>query len=454
MRELPRNIEAEEYLISSLFCGGAQAVSVALNANVSPASFFSEATAAIYAAIVALAERGQAPSPTAVLHQLTFAGGLTAAGGMPNVLRIIPLVPTSANLSLYIARVRDLQLLRAIIRTTGALHEEAYSQETSVQEFAERVERTVFGLAQDRVKPARTWEQAVSEVETEFESMLMAKPGSVLAGEVSWGFSDMDRLFGPMAGGQLVILAARPSVGKSSLMRQTAWHALTKGWTAFLASLEVKDRAVARNMAQALCGIGYRTLRAGAHPADAEDFRRALAKVKSVPLLVADDFSATVSQICAQARLAKAKRNLGLVCVDHLHELAECKNPPKGINSAQAYGRAVKSFKALAGELDVPVLMLAQLNRGSEADKRVPTLSDLRDSGNIEEAADKVILLHRPPENPLTGMLQSETSHVRDVPQFYTQVIQAKGRDDGTSSIGLMFQRSCARFQQTTNQAA
>jgi replicative DNA helicase len=355
-----------------LFVAGPSGVSAAINAGVSPASFYAPHCAALFHAIVTLAERNQAPTVQAVLHELNFSKAIEGAGGMPNVLRVVKLVPTHVNLSLYIVRVRELQLLRAIARTTRALHEEAFAQEANVPEFAERVERTIFGLAQDRVKPARTWEQAVAEAETEFEAMLLAKPGSVLAGEVSWGFADMDRFFGPMAPGQLVILAARPSVGKSSLMRQTAYETLKTGKAAYIASLEVKDRAIARNIAQAVSGISYRSLRAGAHPADADDFRRALAKVKSLPLVVSDDFSATVSQICAQARLAKARRNLGLVCVDHLHELGECKNPPKGTNTAQAYGRAVKAFKELAGELGVPVLVLAQLNRGSESDKRVP----------------------------------------------------------------------------------
>lgn len=448
MPDLPNSLEAEEYLLSSLFVAGPSGVSAAINAGVSPASFYAPHCAALFHAIVTLAERNQAPTVQAVLHELNFSKAIEGAGGMPNVLRVVKLVPTHVNLSLYIVRVRELQLLRAIARTTRALHEEAFAQEANVPEFAERVERTIFGLAQDRVKPARTWEQAVAEAETEFEAMLLAKPGSVLAGEVSWGFADMDRFFGPMAPGQLVILAARPSVGKSSLMRQTAYETLKTGKAAYIASLEVKDRAIARNIAQAVSGISYRSLRAGAHPADADDFRRALAKVKSLPLVVSDDFSATVSQICAQARLAKARRNLGLVCVDHLHELGECKNPPKGTNTAQAYGRAVKAFKELAGELGVPVLVLAQLNRGSESDKRVPTLSDLRDSGNIEEAADKVVLLHRPPETN-AGIAQSETSDPRECPTFFTVATQSKGRDDGTCSIGFTFQRAAARFVQT-----
>lgn len=450
MTELPHSIEAEEYLISSLFAAGAQGASMAINAGVSPASFYAEQNATIYGAILALAEKGQAPATQAVLHELNFTGTTAAAGGMHNVLRVIKLVPTHVNLSLYIGRVRELQLLRAIARTTRALHEESFTQEANVPEFAERVERTILSLAQDRVKPARTWEQAASEAETEFEAMLLSKPGAVLPGEVSWGFADLDKFFGPLAPGQLVILAARPSVGKSSLMRQTAYSTLRAGKAVYIASLEVKDRAIARNMAQALSGIGYRALRAGAHAADAEDFRRALQKVKTLPLMVSDDFSATVSQICAQARLAKARRNLSLVCVDHLHELAECKNPPKGTNTAHAYGRAVKAFKELAGELNIPVLVLAQLNRGSENDRRAPALSDLRDSGNIEEAADKVVLLHRPPETP-EGSPQSETSSPRDSPTFFTAATQAKGRDDGTCSVGLTFQRASARFIQIAN---
>jgi replicative DNA helicase len=330
----------------------------------------------------------------------------------------------------------------------GQLHTEGFEAAGEVGEYVERVERAVLSLANERPKPARNWAQAVVEARAEFDAMLQIRAGTVMPGEVSWGFSDMDRYFGPLQPGQLAILAARPSVGKSSLMRQTALAALREGRGAFIASLEVKDRAIARNIAQSITGLSYRGFRDNRHAREIEEFRKALETVEKLPLHVADNFSATVSQICAQARLLKSKANIGLVCVDHLHELGECKNPPKGSNVAQAYGRAVKSFKELAGELEVPVLVLAQLNRGVEHDKRLPSLSDLRDSGNIEEAADRVLFLHRPPENPHTKAPQDETSRVSDHPTFYVAALQAKGRDEGTGSVALQFQRACARFIQ------
>lgn len=448
MRQPPHSLDSEEYLLSACIVSGMEGVSQAVNAGITPDSFHEPRNAVLFAAIQSLAAKGQPPSPSLILHELNQTRRAEEAGGMAELFRIAKLVPTSAGLSLFITRVRELQLLRAVSRVTASLHEESFSQDANIADFIERAERSILSVTQDRVKPARKWAQAVDEAKVELNAMLEAKPGQALPGEVSWGFADLDSSFGAMQAGQLCVLAARPSVGKSSLMRQTAYSALKAGKGVFIASLEVKDRAIARNMAQAVTGISYRGLRAGANAAEVATFRRELDAIGKLPLHVSDDYSTTVSQICAQARLLKARKGIGLVCIDHLHELGECKNPPKGRNVTHAYGMAVKAFKELAGELELPVLLLAQLNRGSEHEKRTPNLADLRDSGDIEQAADKVVLLHRPTENPFAGGTQDDTSHPRENPSFYVEAIQAKGRDDGTSRVGLTFQRASARFLQ------
>lgn len=448
MKILPNNIEAEEYLVGSCFAGGRDAMSAAINAGVSPASFFSPEAATVFDVMASLVGANQKPTASLVLHELNTSRRIDAAGGMENVLRFARLVPTVAQLDFFISRVRSLQLLRSVARVAAAIHEEAYSQADNVEDFVARAERSILSATQDSVKPARSWSQAVDEAATELEAMLALKPGQTVPGEVSWGFSDFDRAFGPMQPGQLCVLAARPSVGKSSLMRQVVHALLRNGRPVYVASLEVKDRQIARNIAQALSGVGYRDLRRGAHPKDAQDFRVALQSIKALPLIAYDNFGAKVSEICAQARLLKARKNIGLVCIDHLHELGECRKPGRGLNVSDAIGVAVKEFKELAGELEVPVLLLAQLNRGSEKDSREPTLMDLKASGDIEEKADKVIFLHRPAVNELTQMPQSETSDPNDCPKYYIKALQAKGRDDGTNQVGLIFERRIAKFIQ------
>ncbi len=448
MKPLPHNIEAEECLLGSCILGGREAVAEAINAGVSPASFFSPEAATVFDVMTSLVAANHKPTVSLVVHELNTSQRMPSAGGMENILRLARIVPTGAQLGFFINRVRSLQLLRSVARVAAAIHEEAYSQADNVEDFVARAERSIMAAAQDAVKPTRNWRQAVIEAEGDLDAILALKPGLSAPGEVSWGFQDFDRAFGPMQPGQLCVLAARPSVGKSSLMRQVIYALLRTGKPVYVASLEVKDRQIARNIAQAISGVSYRGLRSGAHPKDAQDFRQALESLKGLPLFAYDNFAAKVSEICAQARLLKARQNIGLVCIDHLHELGECRKPGRGLNVSDAIGVAVKEFKELAGELEIPVLLLAQLNRGSERDSREPTLMDLKASGDIEEKADKVVFLHRPAINELTELPQSETSDPGDCPKYYIKALQAKGRDDGTNQVGLIFERRLAKFIQ------
>jgi len=443
---LPHSIEAEESLISTIRLGGIEAMAEAVNTGVSPMSFYSPPCATIYDAMQTLSSMGQKLTSPVILHELNATKRIGDVGGMAELMRILNSVPTSVNLAYYLRRVRSLQLLRSMARVTAAIAEEAYTQADNVEDFIARAERSVMTAAQDAVKPTRSWAQAVSEAETELEAMLARKEGSTAPGELSWGFPDFDSAFGPMQAGQLIVLAARPSVGKSSLMRQVIYANLRDGNPIHVTSLEVKDRQIARNLAQTISNVGYKQLRNTPHPRDADDFRKALTSIKALPLFAFDNFSAKVAEVCAQARLLKSRKNVRFICIDHLHEFMECKDTPKGRNTTESIGIAVKSFKALAGELELPVLLLAQLNRGSETDKRQPTLSDLRGSGDIEQGADRVIFLHRPSENPLTGAPQSETSDPTSCPKYYIKVLQAKGRDDGTNEVGLIFERRTATF--------
>jgi replicative DNA helicase len=446
---LPHSPTDEQHLISAAIVGGAQSVAQAINAGVTAATFYDADHGLIWSAITDLAERGEPPTMPrlmAALAERTPAPDRERVG--PMARQIARLLPTSLALNHAVATCRALQQQRAFRRALDSWSQaltDAKPDET--EELLTGFERQLRAIADDRPTPPRSWPQAVDEAIAHLDALMKAAPGAINQGEVSWAFPGLDRVFGPMQPGQLVVVAARPSVGKSSLMRQLAMGVARTGRRVFIASLEVKDSAIVRTLAQAEAGVSYRALRTTRAPDDVAALRAEMVALRNAPITVLDDFGATVAQICAQARLLAAKGNLGLVCIDHLHELLECKRPPRGGNVTDAVGIAVKEFKALAGELNLPVVLLAQLNRGPEVDRREPNLADLRASGDIEQAADKVVLLHRPAENPNTGDPQKDTASVEDLPSFVVWAIQAKGRDDGTARLLLWFDRAIARFR-------
>lgn len=291
-----------------------------------------------------------------------------------------------------------------------------------------------------------SWHEAIASVQKGIDQL--NDPVAQHVDEVSFGFSDLDRVFQPMRGGQLVILAARPSVGKSSLARMIAYHNAEK-WQrhVIFASLEVMGTSLAINLAQTITGIPYRSLKK-AHSKDVALFRSTVGSLVMPTMHVLAATEVRLATIRARAKLMRAKGTPArLIVVDYLTQLPDAE-PQRGENRATSVGRCSRALKKLAIEEDCPVMALAQLNRDSAKDGREPALHDLRESGDIEQDADKVIFLHRPPDHPITKASQPENSLPHDVHSFGVNVIQAKGRDDGTALVTLNFRRAITRFEQ------
>jgi replicative DNA helicase len=226
----------------------------------------------------------------------------------------------------------------------------------------------------------------------------------------------------------------------------------------FFVSLEVKPDNVAMQFAATLSKVGVRRL-SNAHRLDQKNFQDALTSLRGLSITVSDSHRSLAS-ICAKARALHASRPLDLIVVDYLGLVEDCDRPNKGETKTSAIGRVTKGFKRLAMDLDCVVLVAAQLNRTSVTDKRsddehhrVPRLSDLRDSGDIEQDADKVIFIHRPDEDPdAANAPQNDTSNPSEFPSFFVNLIQAKGRDDGTGTKSMRFIRETASFMPRATQ--
>lgn len=281
----------------------------------------------------------------------------------------------------------------------------------------------------------------------------IARAQEAIAGRVntedffSWGWAELDQRFKPLRRAELVVIAARPSVGKSSLARQIATANAVAGRRVLFESLEVSPDDVIDGMATALSGYNAADL-AGLPVMDQKRFLQAIDTLRAASLQICED--RTLAGIIARAKAIHAQEPLSMIVIDYLGLIADCR-PGKGETVAQAVGQVTKALKRLAMELKIVILLLAQLNRQSVNDgNREPRLSDLRDSGDIEQDADRVCFIHRPDECPITKRRQDSLDDVDDLPRYGCALIQAKGRSVGTGYGAVWFNRRLARFEVQT----
>ncbi len=444
MTTLPHDLDAERYLISCAFIDGAHVVSDAMRYGITDESFFDPKHAEVWRGIRSLVFDGHTVD-TATMH-CALGDRLAAIGGDSMLVQLSQYSPTTLNTKLFAKTVRDYALKRALLRTSASITEDATSP-TPAESVLEDAARKIMDL--DSRDQAESWTSSVDSALQFIEARTDPQKHDADTDALSFGFSDFDRFLGPMRNGQVVVLAARPSVGKSSLARQIAIHAAVNlKQQVLFCSLEVIGKGLALNMAQTLSGVSAASIGAKSHADDVRDFRDALARVRTKHIDVLAASSVSLTTIRARAEILKARGTpVRLVVIDYLQLMPDCV-PSKGENRAQSVGRVSRALKAFALDQNCVVLVLSQLNRDSAKDGREPALHDLRESGDIEQDADKVLLLHRPESDPATGAKQPEDSLPDECPRFFVKVIQAKGRDDGTGAVRTYFRRAITRFEQ------
>jgi replicative DNA helicase len=236
-------------------------------------------------------------------------------------------------------------------------------------------------------------------------------------------------------------------------MRQIVWANAKAGRRVLVESIEVSPDDIADALAATVAGVNARNL-ATAHKADQADYLAAVRALDRGNLHVFD-CDRSLAAICARAKAINANSPLDLIAIDYLGLIADCEATHPGQTKASAIGRVTKTLKSLAMELGCVIICLSQLNRQSVTDgNREPRLSDLRDSGDIEQDADRVIFIHRPDEDPITKFQQKDTDDVQDRPRFFVNLIQAKGRNVGTSLVAFHFRRAVTRFEMIARNAA
>lgn len=388
----------------------------------------------IYDAILDLYSQGEPTDVITVTDAIAKAGDMQRAGGVEYLHHVTSVVPTAANASFYADIVSEKALLRRLVEAGTRIVQMGYAGEGEALDLVNTAQAEVYGVAgeersEDYIPLSAAVDAAMEEI-----NRANAMPDGMLG--VPTGFSELDAMTNGFAGGQMVIIAARPAMGKSTLALDVARHASVhaEAPTVFF-SLEMSHAEIAMRLLAAEASIPMQTLRKGA--LDNRDFQKLAAtqgRISHAPLFIDDSANMTLVEIRAKCRRLKQQQGLKMVVIDYLQLLSSGKRVESRQQEVSEFSRALK---LLSKELDVPVVALSQLNRASEqrADK-MPAISDLRESGSLEQDADMVILLHR------------EAATDRDSPRAgEADFILAKQRNGPTGTVTVAFQGHYSRFQ-------
>ena len=431
----PQNLDAEESVLGAMMLstGAIAAVSEVLAAD--GREFYRESHAKVYRAALALYAKGEPVDAITLVDELDERGELEDAGGKVRVHELAALVPASANAGHYAQIVKESATLRGLIRVGGEIARLGWERPGETAELVDRAEQILFDLSQEKATSEFSHIEALLKESFERITQLYESGADVTG--VPSGFRDLDRVTSGFQEGNLIIMAARPSMGKSALGLGVALNlAVRRSVPVALFTLEMSKSEVTQRLMCSEAKVESQRLRTGKLSAD--DWPRLTAacdKLAKAPIYVDDTGSITMMEIRSKARRLKSKHpDLGLIIVDYLQLMT---SGTTAENRVQEVSQISRSLKVLARDLDVPIIALSQLSRAVEQrhDKR-PILSDLRESGSIEQDADIVMFIYR------DEYYNGEESEQ----QGLAEVIVAKHRNGPTDTVKLSFLKRYAKF--------
>ena len=443
-RDMPASEEAEQHVLACCLLDGSDTISRCLEARISQESFYWPANQLLFQAILELYQKGQPVNLEVLAEELTTRRLLEQIGGFPYLMQVTGKIPTTAHAGYFIGKVREKHLLRELIRTATGAVEQAYSFTGGLEEFVDKVEQDLFRVTQDRVSDsAKEIKEAIKEANQVIAKLLMKK--GELTGVTS-GFKDLDAMTFGFQRQEMIVVAARPSMGKTSFALNVAEAAaLPKPGRAdpvptLIFSLEMSSAQLALRMLCARSRVNMKLLRDGLVSRDGHEVNalgQAAEEFKKTPILVDDSSNLTIMEMRAKARRIYARKKLGLIIVDYLQLVSgtDSRAPRE-----QQVAEVSRGLKAMAKELDLPVIVLSQLNRSSEKENRTPRLSDLRESGSIEQDADVVLMLSRPKDSDEKFQTAANVA----------DLIVAKQRNGPVGDLKLTFLQEITRFENFT----
>lgn len=437
-RTMPHDDMAEQSVLGGMLLSKDAIADVVESLRAS--DFYKPAHETIYEAILSLYGHGSPADAITVADELKKRGELTRVGGASYIHTLIASVPTAANAQYYAEIVKEHAIMRRLIEAGTKIAQLGYANETEVDTLVDQAQAEIYAVTdgnakEDYVSFSDALEETINEIDANSN-----RPDGVYG--VPTDFIEFDELTGGLHGGQMIVIAARPGVGKSTLALDIARSAsIHHQMTTVFFSLEMSRTELAMRILSAEGKISMGRLKKG--DLDTEGWTNLATlqgRIDSAPLFIDDSPNMTLMEIRAKCRRLKQRNDLKLVVLDYLQLMSSGKKVESRQQEVSEFSR---SLKLLAKELDVPVIALSQLNRGSEqrTDKR-PMVSDLRESGSIEQDADMVILLHR------EDMYNPDSERVGEA-----DMIIAKHRGGPTRTIPLAFSGKYSRFNNMANEA-
>lgn len=428
----PQALEAERSVLAAMLLDP-EAVSRSIE-HIEPAAFYRTAHEKIFEAIVALYSRNERADVVTLAEELRKRGDLEAVGGLPALSQIMEYATTTANLEQHIKIVNGKWILRSLIRAAGEIQQECYAGQEETHELLDRAEAKVFAITDTRIRQGFV---ALKDLLTPaFEHIQKMFDRKVQVTGVDTGYTDINALTAGFQNSDLVILAARPAVGKTSLALNFAENAAIRtGVPVAVFSLEMSKEQLVLRLLCSQSEVSLHKVRHGfLGQQDWPRLTAAAGLLTQAPILIDDSASPTLLEIRAKCRRLRAESKLGLVIVDYLQLIR-----PSGRveNRVQEISQITRGLKALAKELNVPIIALSQLSRAVETRDKSgrPQLSDLRESGSIEQDSDVVMFVYR------------EVMYNKDTPDpNKAQIIIAKQRNGPTGEVDLTFLRECTKF--------
>ncbi len=427
----PHNLEAEQSVLGSLMIDRDAIIRIA--SYVRPGDFYRSAHGVIYESILSLYNRREPTDLITLVDELSRNNKLDEAGGEAYLAELIASVPTSVHVEYYGRIVERTATLRRLIEAGTEIVRIGYDRSADVETALDAAEQQIFAVAQGR--SVRDFTPIRDVLESYFDRLdtLQQQRGSVVG--VPTGFQDLDKLTGGLQKSDLIIIAARPAVGKSALGLGLAYNAAVRhGKSVGMFILEMSNEQIVQRLLSMETGIDSHRMRLG--QIDDSEWGRvvqAFGRLSEAPIFLDDSSSSNIMDIRSKSRRLHAEHGLDLLIVDYLQLLTSNRRTD---NRVQEISDISRSLKGLARELDVPVIALAQLSRAVESrQSHTPMLSDLRESGSIEQDADIVMFIYREElYDPDT-----ERKNIADL-------IVAKHRNGPTGTVHLRFSNKNARF--------
>ena len=434
----PQSLEAEEAVLGAMMIDDA-AANKAIGLLKSSHYFYKEAHKKIFEAMLILSEESNPIDTVSVSNELKKKKSLKSVGGLYYLTGLVDKVPTAANIETYASIVKEKGILRDLISASHHMSKKAFESGEDVATILDEAEQSIFSLTQQKdnklfqhIQPILT--QAIQNLEK-----MQSKKGSVVG--IPSGIIDLDNVTAGFRKSDLIVIAGRPSMGKTALALSIARNAAleSKVPTAIF-SLEMSSDQLAQRLLSSEARIDGQKARTGRlQTARWKDVVIASGKLADAPLFIDDTAALSILDLRSRARRLKREENIGLLVVDYLQLM---QGPRRSENRQQEISYITQSLKALAKELDIPVIALSQLSRAVESrtNKR-PVLSDLRESGAIEQDADLVIFLYRPYVYDDKKVDQKGLAYL----------IVAKQRSGPTRTVKATFIDTYARFENYTD---